>query len=111
MNCDAGSSDFNFSSCYVVAQISGHENNIRFIEVIWDCELRKKHSALKRPSVCLVMELALPPGPAMALTGSAELFYYVALEPFPDALAHAYFKQLILGAFPCMQHGSMPVLR
>ncbi len=72
-----------------MAQISGHENIIRLIDVIWDCELRKKHSALKRPSVCLVMELA-----------QAELFYYVALESFQDALAHAYFQQLISGAFP-----------
>jgi hypothetical protein len=86
-----------------VAQISGFENIINLIEVIWDCDLRKKHSALNRPSVCLVMKLALPgpPGPAM-VAGSAELFYYVAVEPFQDALAHYYFKQLVSGAFPCM---------
>ncbi len=73
--------------CSCRSQVKAHPNIIRLYDVIWDCDLRKKHGTVKNPSVCLVMELA-PKG---------ELFDYVALEPFPDSLAHAYFGQLMSG--------------
>jgi hypothetical protein len=57
---------------------------------VWDAELRKKHSPAKQAAVMLVLELA----------GNSELFDYVAppLEPLPEALACAYFGQLVSGA-------------
>ena len=81
-----------------MAQVQEHDNIIRLIDVIWDCDLRKKHSALKRPSVCLVMDLS---GLELEDGELFSLFDYVALEPFQDALAHYYFKQLISGALHC----------
>ncbi len=72
--------------------MKGHEHIVSLRDVIWDCNLRKKHSEDVTECVCIVLELA----PA----GDLAQFINECPGGLPEHVAKYFFAQLVSGELP-----------